>query len=79
MLNLTIPNILWRDLHKNIFQGAKTRTQLWDTAGQPRFRSLIPSYLRGCDGIIFVYDASRPETLRNIQQKWLPLALQEER
>jgi len=34
---------------------------IWDTAGQERFRTLTPSYYRGGQGIILVFDvASRP-------------------
>lgn len=31
--------------------------QLWDTAGQLRFRSLIPSYIRDSDCIVVVVSA----------------------
>uniref|UniRef100_A0AC34RND3 Ras-related protein Rab-18 n=1 Tax=Panagrolaimus sp. JU765 TaxID=591449 RepID=A0AC34RND3_9BILA len=31
---------------------------IWDTAGQERFRTLTPSYYRGGQGIICVYDVS---------------------
>ena len=30
--------------------------QKWDVAGDPRFRTLTSSYMRGASGIIFVYD-----------------------
>lgn len=31
---------------------------VWDTAGQERFRTLTPSYYRGAQGAILVYDVS---------------------
>jgi GTPase SAR1 family protein len=30
--------------------------QLWDTAGQDRFHSLIPSYIKDCNAAVIVYD-----------------------
>ncbi len=34
------------------------RLQLWDTAGQQRFRSLVPNYLKDATCAIFVIDMS---------------------
>lgn len=30
--------------------------QLWDVAGQEKYRSLLPTYIRDCDGAILIYD-----------------------
>ncbi|XP_022900043.1 ras-related protein Rab-33B-like [Onthophagus taurus] len=39
--------------------GEEIKLQLWDTAGQERFRnSLVKSYYRNADAIVFVYDVS---------------------
>lgn len=35
------------------------RVQWWDTSGQERFRSLLPSYIRDSNGIIIVFDSSQ--------------------
>lgn len=43
--------------------------QIWDTAGQERFQSLGPSFYRGTDILIIVYDVTRPSTFENIN-KW---------
>lgn len=32
------------------------KLQLWDTAGQEKYKSLIPSYVRGASIIFIVYD-----------------------
>lgn len=32
------------------------KTQIWDTAGQEKYRSLIPSYIRGANLVIIVFD-----------------------
>ena len=49
-------------LAKTIFLADRTvRLQIWDSAGQERFRSLIPSYIRDSSVAIVVYDiTSRP-------------------
>ena len=44
------------------------RLDLWDTAGQEKFRTMTQNYYKGSDGIILVYDISNEssfETLKN--------------
>ena len=49
---------------KNVdFEGAVYRLQLWDTAGQEKFKSLVPNYMRDADCIVFVYDITKKNTL----------------
>ena len=43
---------------------------IWDTAGQERFRTLTPSYYRGGQGAILVYDVTSRETFTAIEN-WL--------
>ena len=43
---------------------------IWDTAGQERFRTLTPSYYRGGQGAILVYDVTNRETFAKIEN-WL--------
>jgi len=38
--------------------GNCTKLAIWDTAGQERFRTLTPSYYRGGQGVIMVYDVT---------------------
>lgn len=46
--------------------GHDVKIQIWDTAGQERFKTITQSYLRGVDGIIFVYDVTNEKSRRNI-------------
>lgn len=41
-----------------------------DTAGQERFRTLTPSYYRGAQGVILVYDVSSKESFEGLEV-WL--------
>ena len=36
--------------------GEIVKLQIWDFAGEERFRFLFPSYIRGANGAIFMYD-----------------------
>ena len=35
--------------------GERVKLQIWDFAGEERFRFLFPSYLKGANGAIFMY------------------------
>lgn len=37
--------------------------QIWDTAGQEKFRSLTSTYYKGSQACVCVYDLSAPESL----------------
>lgn len=45
------------------------RLQIWDTAGQEKFHSLIPSYIRNSTVAILVYDITMRSSFENLQ-KW---------
>jgi len=44
--------------------------QIWDTAGQDRFRNITASYYRGAHGIMIVYDITDNESFNSINS-WL--------
>lgn len=41
--------------------------QIWDTAGQEKYRSLAPMYYRGSAAAIVVYDVTRETTFRTVK------------
>lgn len=43
------------------------KLNIWDTAGQEKFRSLISSYYRNVDIILFVFDLTNKQSFRNIE------------
>lgn len=51
--------------------GKRVKLTIWDTAGQERFRTLTSSYYRGAQGIILVYDVTRRETFKDLEEIWL--------
>ncbi|EDX02949.1 ras-related protein RIC1 [Drosophila yakuba] len=50
--------------------GQVVKLQVWDTAGEERFKSLLPAYYRGAHGILLVYDTTSANTFRSIDG-WL--------
>lgn len=40
--------------------------QIWDFAGEDRFRFLLPAYVRGAAGGVFMFDITRFSSLKNI-------------
>jgi small GTP-binding protein len=48
------------------------RLQLWDTAGQEKYKSLVPAYLRDADCAVFVVDITKAETLEYLPT-WIQL------
>jgi len=56
---------------KNIEHMNKTvKIQIWDTAGQDRFREPALQYYRGAVGIILVYDVTDKKSFENVDY-WL--------
>ena len=45
------------------YNSSKYKLELWDTAGQEKYRSLIKGYLRGANACVFVYDQSSKDRL----------------
>jgi len=50
--------------------GNKAKLAIWDTAGSERFRTLTPSYYRGAQGAILVYDVTNRQSFQKLDQ-WL--------
>ena len=54
-------------MSKNIkYQGQNIKLQMWDTAGQEKYKGLIPSYVRNSSIVFLVYDISSKPSFDNI-------------
>lgn len=49
--------------------------QLWDFAGEQRFRFLLPQYCKGANGVFFLYDITKPPTLEHLPE-WISIVRQ---
>ena len=48
----------------------KINLNIWDTAGQDRFRAITQSYYKGAHGVILLFDVTNSNTFQNVKQ-WL--------
>ncbi len=62
-------NLLGTDVSID-FQGKLTPVALsiWDVAGQDVFRRLVPTYHLGANGVLYVVDLTRPQTIDTLKQ-----------
>jgi len=50
--------------------GKRVKVQIWDTAGQDRFKTITQTYYRGAMGIILAYAVNDRESFQNIEN-WM--------
>lgn len=46
------------------------KLQMWDTAGQEKFRTITSAYYKGAQGVIFAFDLTDKNTLNDVKN-WL--------
>ena len=51
-------------------KGVNINLQIWDTAGQERFRGITKNFMKGADGIMYVYDITQKQTFDNLKS-WI--------
>ena len=50
--------------------GKNVKVQIWDTAGQDRFRAITKNYFKGAHGIILIYDVTDEQSFDNVSN-WI--------
>jgi small GTP-binding protein len=53
-----------------LVDGMESKLQIWDFGGEERFRFILPKYVRGAHGGIFLYDITNYPSLSHIDN-WL--------
>jgi small GTP-binding protein len=73
-----ITTTLGVDFHLKALEinGEAIKLQIWDFAGEERFRFLFPSYIRGTSGAIFMYDITNYGSLAHVDD-WFEIVEKE--
>ena len=56
------------------YKGRLIKLQIWDSAGQEKFRSLIPNYIRGSSLIFLVFAIDNKESFQHLNE-WIDFIL----
>ena len=51
-------------------RGSPIKLQIWDTAGEEKFRSIVKNYYIDSVAAILVYDITNRETFESVQTYW---------
>ena len=46
--------------------GRTIRAQIWDTAGQEKYRAITDAYYRGAEGALVVFDVTKKDTFTSM-------------
>lgn len=50
--------------------GSVVKLQMWDTAGQEKFKTIVSAYYKGAQGIMFVFDLTDPKSFSDVKS-WM--------
>jgi len=65
----TLPTVGGSNFHVTVDSGGSSVVlNIWDTAGQEKFRSLVPLYTRGADLVVIVFDIAEPESFKGVEE-----------
>ena len=69
--DLTVSTITEVFTEKNVeVKGNQMKLQIWDTAGEERYRSIVKSYFNNCIAAIIVYDITNRDTFDKAKNFW---------
>ena len=57
-------------VHKMAVDEHNVKLEIWDTAGQGRYRSLAPMYYRGASAAVIVYDITKKDSFETMK-RWI--------
>ncbi len=53
------------------YDGKSIKFEIWDTAGQEKYRSLTKTFYKDAKVAILVYDITRKESFEELQKYWI--------
>ena len=70
--DMTVGSAFFSKQIHSAMHGVQSRVELWDTAGQEKYRSMAPMYFRHAAGALLVFDQTDPSSFDDIERVWLP-------
>lgn len=52
----------------DVGEGRSAKLQIWDTAGQEKYRAIASTYYKGASGVLIVYDITNRKTFDNVEK-----------
>ena len=68
--NISTIGVEFATIAVDLKNGGKIKAQIWDTAGQEKYRAITAAHYRKAVGALLVYDITNSKTFENIE-KWL--------
>ncbi|MFW9915177.1 MAG: Rab family GTPase [Candidatus Thorarchaeota archaeon] len=65
-VDFSLKNVTITQETGKIAAGKEVTLQIWDFAGEDRFRSVLPMYVAGTRGLLLAFDLTTPETLKEL-------------
>ena len=65
-----IPTFTTKTMEFKEFQGKNVKFEIWDTAGQEKYRALNKLFYQDAGVAILVYDVTNKESFEEIQKYW---------
>ena len=47
------------------------QVKIWDTAGSEKYMSISAVYYRKADGVIFLFDVTKPRSFTDVETIWM--------
>ena len=64
--SFTTKTMLFKDYNKSV------KFDIWDTAGQEKYRALAKVFYQNCDGCLLIYDICDKKSFEELKNYWIP-------
>ena len=55
----------------NCIKFLNSQVKIWDTAGSEKYMSISAVYYRKADGVIFLFDVTKPRSFTDVETIWM--------
>ena len=70
--DMTVGSAFFSKQMQSSKHNSSARVEVWDTAGQEKYRAMAPMYFRNAAGALLVYDQTTPSSFDDLERVWLP-------